>query len=400
MKVRRWVVVFSAAALLCCYAPAPAYAQKSIKKFIQKILAPYKKTGSRNLPSVLPRINPKSLDAVAFSKISNRGARVSVAPLFNADVPSIAPRPLMPAPAEVRRAVFTLQYNPQTHGKGSAFAIDIDGEVWGVTARHVLDDISRSPYMSVPDENGNPLYFQVHSVREGNVHGADLAIFRIPPQALAYVSPLKPDYVLPEANTDIQSAGFSHGNFGWFSRIGVLFSSSHRILTRYEDFPIRNGYCGSPLLKDGKVIGVFAGIITADLAQSAEWFRLLSDFKTSITSFSHVVPVAWVRTLAQQGKNPNDPNGVPLKLLGHTLRILHADENVQTIQHLRDGKLIKALHSYPFMDYNHLERFLDIGPNDVIRVFVQKGDRSSSRRYVFIYEWDVQAATLKRMESR
>ena len=52
------------------------------------------------------------------------------------------------------------------------------------------------------------------------------------------------------------------------------------------------------------------------------------------------------------------------------------------------------------MDYNHLERFLDVGPEDVIRVVVQQGDRSSSKRRTFWYEWDVASGTLVRTERK
>ena len=400
MKIQTGLASIGMAALLLTGINPPAYAQKNIPKVLHKLLLQKKLVSQPNLKKDL-HLNTKALDAITFSKISNQGGFRSVAPLFRPNFSLFAPRPLQPPPALIRRAVFTLRYDPQSRGSGSAFAVMINKEVWGVTARHVLDDIGRSPFMSVNDKSGKPVFFQIHSVREGNIHGADIAIFRIPPKARAFITPLKPDYQLPQANSFVQSAGFSHGNFGWFSHVGVLFASKHRILARYEDFPILSGYCGSPLLKNGKVIGVFTGIFPAETAQKADWFKLLSrEFKTPINSFNHIVPIDWVRMLVQETQHTNSIEGTPLKFLGKTLGLLHTDENVHSIQQLRNGVLIKTIYAYPFMDYNNLERFLDIAPTDMIRITLHKGDRSSSRKKVIRYDWDIATEKIERNEEK
>ena len=364
----------------------PACAQKNFKRFIKALTS----SPLKNLPkpkmkwSLFKPTPPIALRAAFLSNMARQHALASAAPLFTPAPQTHSPRPLRPAPLSIRRGVFTLQATPEAHGKGSAFAIKIDGQVWGVTARHVLDDIGRSPYMSVPDKQGKPLFFQVNAAREGNIHGADIAVFPIPQEALAYISPFHPEYALPETNTSIQSAGFSHGNFGWFPRIQVLFSSKHRILTRYQDYPIRSGYCGSPLLHNGKVIGVFTGVVTANNAQTSAWYLLVGQhFPGEITSFNHAVPVSWVRKLVHS--HPHTP-GVTLKLWGQTLGFLRPDENVHAIQQLRNDRLVKATTAYPFMDYNHLENFFDLKPGDVFRVIIHQGDRSSVKRRVYYYE--------------
>lgn len=387
-------------ALLCGGLLSPAaHAQKNLQQLLKKLLPA--KGAQQSVEKKLLYPNRTSLEAVAFSKTSNYHGFLTAAPLFAPNFALSTLRPLKPAPVQVRRAVFTLQYSPDSYGKGSAFAVEIDGEAWGVTARHVLDDIGRSPYISINNKRGKPIFVPVSSVREGNVHGADIAIFRIPSKLLLYITPLQPDYDLPPANTVAQSGGFSHGIFGWFNHVEVLFSSTHRILARYQDFPVRSGYCGSPFLVDGKVVGVFAGITPRSAAKTASWNNLFNGvFDTPINDFSQIVPIAWVRSLVKEARHENGPAGTPLKLLGNTLGILHADEYVQSIQQLRGGRLLKTLDAYPFMDYNHLERFLDVGPEDVIRVVVQQGDRSSSKRRTFWYEWDVASVTLVRTERK
>lgn len=399
MKVGRLTKFCLLAACLCFGICPAAHAQKNLQQLLKKLLP--SKAAHHSVEQIIRQASRHSLEAIAFSKISNIGAVQSAAPLFAPSFSLNALRPLKPAPVNVRRAVFTLQYSPNSHGKGSAFAVEIDGEMWGVTARHVLDDIGRAPYISVTNGQGKPVFAQVNSVREGNVHGADIAIFRIPSKLLLYITPLQPNYDLPPAHTIAQSSGFSHGIFSWFNHVEVLFSSTHRILARYQDFPVRSGYCGSPFLVDGKAAGVFAGITSGDTAKTASWNTLVSrNFNRPINDFSQIVPIAWVRHLVQENRHGRGPHGTPLKLLGHTLGILHPNEQVQSIQQLRGGRLFKTVDAYPFMDYNHLERFLDIGPEDVIRVVVQQGDRSSSNRRIFWYEWDVPSGTLTRTEKK
>lgn len=400
MKEGRLTKFCLLAALLCGGLLSPAaHAQKNLQQLLKNLLPA--KASQQSVEQMVRQSSRQALEAVAFSKISNDKGVQSAAPLFTPNFALSTLRPLKPAPVNVRRSVFTLQYSPDSHGKGSAFAVEIDGEIWGVTARHVLDDIGRAPYISINNKRGKPIFVPVYSVREGNVHGADIAIFRIPSKLLLYITPLQPDYDLPPANTVAQSGGFSHGIFGWFNHVDVLFSSAHRILARYQDFPVRSGYCGSPFLVDGKVVGVFAGITPHDTSKTASWNTLFNGvFNTPINDFSQIVPIAWVRRLVKEARHEKGPAGASLKLLGNTLGLLHADEYVQSIQQLRNGRLLKTLDAYPFMDYNHLERFLDIGPEDVIRVIVQQGDRSSSKRRTFWYEWDVPSGTLVRTERK
>lgn len=397
--ITRLAAISTALFFLCSGISVPVAAQPNqLQRILKKLWIKKNHALAPQVSKELP-LTRQAMEAMISSRISNRGGWASVAPLLTPRVPHISPRPLLPPPPNIKKAVFTLQHSPQSHGKGSAFAVNIDGEIWGVTARHVLDDIGRSPFMAIPGEDGAPQFFQVFSAREGNVHGADIAIFRIPPAALKQLVPLEPDYTLPAAQAQVQSAGFSHGNFGWFARIGILFSSEHRILARYEDFPVRNGYCGSPLLKNGKAVGVFVGMILPETIQAADWLKWLSENKrVTINPFNQIVPIAWIRVLASQAKDPSLTGGVPLKLLGKTLGILHADENIHSIQQLRNGRLIKTIYSYPFLDYAHLERFLNVGPDDTIRIVVQQGDRSSIKRSTRWYEWNISSATMKKME--
>ncbi len=375
----------------------PAYAQKQLDKILQKLSSLEEKSVRSSWGRWLVKPSTTLIKA-SVAGLSRHRALAAVSPLFSQELPSTGPRPLLPAPTTIRKGVFTLQETPKTHGKGSAFAVMIDGTAWGVTARHVLDDIGRSPVLSVTDEQGKEKFFQVYSLREGNVHGADIALFRIPQEALAYIHPFEPDYTLPKAHSSIQSAGFSHGFFSWFPKIDVLFASDHRILTNYQDYPIRNGYCGSPLLRNGKVIGVFTGVVTPETAQKSAWYPMISPTGSiTISPFNHAVPVEWVRILVRQQPSSG---GITLRFAGETLGLLHPDENIHSIQQLREDRLHKTFSAYPFMDYAHLERFFEIEPGDIFRIIIHKGDRSSSKRSRYWYEWNSQTHTVTRTEAK
>lgn len=374
-------------------AASPSCAQRNLPKFFRQILSQRPIARVLREASLVPELYP--LEKMVIHQTIRQKDLMSLAPLFYPSRSITSPRPLLPAPPKIMQAVFTVQNNPNAKGKGSAFAVNINGTTWGVTARHVLDDIGRSPVLSVKDQKGNPLFFEFYPIVEGNIHGADVSLFKIPNDALPYISPLQIDDSLPMPTSIVQSAGFSHGNFGWFPSIEVLFASQHRILARYTDLPVISGYCGSPLLKNGKVIGVFVGITRINTAKQANWYRLLENsFQPPMNDFTQIVPIHWVNLLARQAQLAQQTQkhinkGVKFKALGKTIGILHSNENIHSIQQIRNGSLIKTIYAYPFMDYAHLERFFSLEPTDILRFTIQQGDRSSRKQRLFLYDFNI-----------
>lgn len=336
------------------------------------------------LPAIPAVRLPALVDATHVSLLSLR-----LKPLLSPRVtPRIIPPNLMLPPKPVRDAVFTLQARPDSHGKGSAFAVLIDGKAWGVTARHVLDDVGRSPYISIQPHGKKPLFFQVNSAAEGNVNGADVAVFRLPEEVLPYIKPLPSSFSLPKVNSYAQSAGFSRGNFGWHPAVEILFASKHRILARYEDMPILSGYCGSPFIVNGKVVGVFVGKKIASEFIHADWFFMLSKYtrNPSIPSFAQVVPLDWVRMLVHKAEHQPVQN-IKLYLQKHKIAELAPDEFIRTIYVLGNNNILQTVSAYPFMDYKHLEYFLRLDGADRVRLIVQKGDRFTARPKELVYEF-------------
>jgi len=199
----------------------------------------------------LPRVSAQ-IDRAAVAAALRPQPLRAVMPLLKTGHSPMLPLPA-PVPATIRSSVFTVQATPESHHKGSAFAVNIDGRVWGVTARHVMDDINHTPYMTFPGENGVPVTLEAKPSKEGSVAGADLALFEIPPQALPYLRPLELEDELPAAHSVLSSSGFARGNFLSQPAREVLFASRHRILTKYvqSNAPM-NGYCGARYYKTEK----------------------------------------------------------------------------------------------------------------------------------------------------
>lgn len=371
--------------LTCCGGSARAQAAGALK----------------NLPRVT--VAAEKAAAVISAAAVRRPAVQAVMPLLKTSFPApVIPNPVA-IPADIRRSVFTVQATAESKHKGSAFAVNIDGRVWGVTARHVMDDIGHTPYMTFPDENGNPVTLLAQPSKEGSAAGADVALFEIPPQALAHLRPLELADGLPSAHTLLSSSGFAHGNFLSQPRREVLFASQHRILTKYESFNAQeSGYCGSPLMYNGKVAAVHVGSMQGAQIQTAEWYgQTLGQFESQMHDISLAVPAVWLRMLARQAQGTyTQQEGVAVVFNGLKILSLQPKDSIVFIMQLRNGRMIKTLPRYPFMDLARLERFFDVQDGDVLRMEVQAGQNNSSSRRKYWYEWtagqDLITKTLQR----
>lgn len=355
------------------------------------------------ITTTIPFLETKIATRLAASSRLPATISPAVLPLLRgaAPLPRLTP-PIYRPPEQIMQNVFTLAATPDTKEKGSAFALEIDGEMWGVTARHIFNDIGRSAYMSMinPHDPSQILTAPISPVEEGSVHGADVAIFEIPEEMRPYVQPLQPDYELPPAGATLTSAGFGHGFFTWQADRPVLFSSDHRILTKYTNFPNRSGYCGAAVLLNGKVVGVHVGSIVKSPGPAPAWEdATLGHDNPPIQEVSQVVPIQWVQRLAQQARAAN-PEKEDFYLNGQKIGTLDTDEFIAEIMHLREGRVIKRIPPYPFLDHKHLERFLEIDPFDTIIIRVVKGDSHSLRRVSRFYEWNAHTQTVLQHSSR
>lgn len=348
-------------------------------------------SASAQVPAVvknLTRVSAQIDRAVVTAALHQQPLRAVMPLLKTGNAPM---RPLTgPIPPTIRSSVFTVQATPESKHKGSAFAVNIDGHVWGVTARHVMDDINHTPYMTFTDENGVPVTLEAKPSKEGSAAGVDLALFEIPPQALPYLQPLELEDELPSAHSVLSSSGFARGNFLSQPVREVLFASQYRILTKYVQTNVpMNGYCGSPLLQNGKVAGVHIGSLLAGQSKSADWFSgTLGQFNAQTHDLNIAVPAFWLRTLARQASGAYTPQeDIALVFNGLQIMRLHPTDAIGFIMQLRDGRVIKKLPRYPFMDFAHLETFFDVQQGDLFRLEIQSEGRIYPRRQIYWYEW-------------
>ena len=137
---------------------------------------------------------------------------------------------------------------------------------------------------------------------------------------------------------------------------------------------------------------MFVGIVGNTNTQRAAW-RALLDHKP-INDFNQIVPIQWVRRLAEQVETPGQSVGTLVRVLGRPITHLTPDEAVLQIVQFRNGRVFKQIPAYPFMDYLHLERFFDIEANDKIRVVIQKNGQPGARPAELLYDLDISTGTL------
>ena len=225
------------------------------------------------IPSAtLRRSVVQSLDVAVRSQQVNLQAQRALLRLFE---PSLMESQVFSEhPEPFQRAVFQVQKSPMSHSTASAFAVEFEDEWWGVTAAHVINNIQADPYMRVKNHYGKELFFPIEQWHSANRNGSDVAVFKIPYEAKPFIQ------VLPVAKTPAKAGTASHilsfvKRGPLFAQEEVLFSGPYRLLLRDETHREMTGFCGSPVLVDGKVVGLNVGFYTQHDLQLVSWNQLL-----------------------------------------------------------------------------------------------------------------------------
>ena len=153
-----------------------------------------------------------------------------------------------------------------------------------------------------------------------------------------------------------------------------------------------SGYCGSPVLVNGKVVGLHIGTLSAEDARTANWSDLFTKNNLPALPALHVAsPINRVVELAktQDLNNPATQVGTPLKVMGKTVTYLHPREQIYSIQQLRDGFLRKTIHAHPFMNFDKLEEFFSLQENDVLRITVIQPKTTFSPATIYTHDMDI-----------
>ena len=293
--------------------------------------------------------------------------------------------------AAQNRQVFQVQRGPVAHSSASAFALEIDGRVWGVTAAHVINNIKQDPYMLIHTDQGKRLSAPIPFHYSAHIKGSDVAIFEIPPQLQRHIEILKPASKLPAVQTATQSPCFVGGNPLYLPSEDILFAGMYRLLLRDQAHCSMSGYCGSPVLVKGEVVAIHVGAFTSEDIQQSTWSELLGNVSANILQSLHVAtPVQSVVDLARtftQGSAYT--SGTPLKVMGHSVTRLLPHEYLFSIQLLRAGMLKKTIHTHPFLNFEKLEEFFELEENDVVRLTIVTPKTLSTPATIKVYDVNV-----------
>jgi hypothetical protein len=154
------------------------------------------------------------------------------------------------------------------------------------------------------------------------------------------------------------------------------------------------------VLITGKVVGVHVGSILKSTGPAPAWEdATIGPDGLKMQEVSQVVPIQWVQRLARE-KLLSSTEKESFYINGQKIGELDTDEFVAEIMHLREGRVVKRIPPYPFLDFKHLERFLEIEPYDTVIIRVIKGDSHSLRRIARWYEWNAHTQTVMQHSSR
>ena len=272
----------------------------------------------------------------------------------------------------------------------SAFAVEIDGHLFGVTAGHVMHNISQNPYMYFQTQEGDFATEKITSWRVSNLMGTDVAVFEIPPQAQSYVQPLPLSEQRAQPLQVSSIAGFSLNKPLWLTREEILLATSHRILIRNNFQKDNTGMCGSPVMVDGKVAGLYVGAFPRGIPSSVLWLKLLQGVDPqSIPPLHLAAPIENIFPLVHDllGKDVQH-EGILMKVLGHPIAVLHPQDELYSVMLLRNGETQSIIRAKELTDPEHLEQFLELQENDILRLTIFPS-HSVSNQSIIHYEINV-----------
>ena len=385
--------------------------------------------GQRNIgPAVERVVMQKPISVPALSHQANLAVRQKLQPLFSRTPLLSLKGPKATFPQELSGAVFQVQKGPLGRSSASAFALEIDGRIWGVTAAHVMSNILIDPYAKVQNPYGKELTAPITSWQstpaklpahaqtkiEHSKHlsapitywysseKTDVAIFEIPAELKPYIQVLRPLQTRPQAQQMATVLGFVQGSPLYLPTEEILFSGPYRLLLRALVRREMTGFCGSPVLVNGQVAGLHVGSSRPQEAKQTYWYELLRGFFDQDPPSMHLAaPIEAVQLLAREfTSGPSADTGVVMKVLNHPVALLTPREQLYSVQHLRNGLVKNTLYAHPFMDPEKLEQFFELEEEDILRITVFDPKRQNIPAMNHIYEINVSTGQVTRRDKR
>ena len=101
-------------------------------------------------------------------------------------------------------------------------------------------------------------------------------------------------------------------------------------------------------------------------------------------------PIEQVVLLARDfTKELGEEAGVLLKVLGHPVVVLDPQDQLFSVQQLRDGFLKETIHIHPFTHFDRLEEFFDLQEEDILRITIISPKTLAQSQAIKIYNVDV-----------
>ena len=314
-------------------------------------------------------------------------------------LPSVPLRSLPPTDIPV---TFRVHRAGHPYDTASAFAVQVGDHVYGVTAGHVMKNIADmdkrrylaereaegiyldleipTPQMKIQLPDGSLLSYDITSWRLSVPH--DVAVFEIPPQLLPYIHPLQLSEQRAPVGQPASIAGFANDQPLWFQNEEILFASSYRMLLRRTPVERIDGLCGAPVLVNNQVAGLYiGGFLHVSLIEDL--------FSKPLPNAHRVAPIENIFPLINDlTGNTNLPTTM-MRVLGHPVAELRPQDNIISIALIRDGKEKKRLFPGDLTDPEHLEDFLTLQENDVLRIVIWPISFTAQREKIFQYDVNV-----------
>lgn len=350
---------------------------------------------------------------------NNLPLRQRLSALFNpAKKTSLQPLQALP-PGDVP-FTFRVHRSGSPYSTASAFAVEIDGRIFGVTAGHVMTKIAsmeNRAYLSQQEERGIYSDFQlpfpqmrvqlpdgsflsqnIVSWRQSNPFGTDVAVFEIPPQMRPYVRPLPLSGQQIRPGQTAAIAGFADDRPLWFPSEEILFASSYRLLLRKSSPRDINGMCGAPVLIDNQVAGLYVGAYLKENYQPM-WHILLQNlFSKQLPEMHRAAPIESIFPLINELTGKATLPVAQMKVFGRPVAELHPEEQIYSVQLIRNGEEKETLYLGDLTDPEHLENFFTLQENDILRITIDTRTYSAQKDKPFLYEVNVSTGQVTRRE--
>jgi len=281
--------------------------------------------------------------------------------------------PLPKIPQMTNPITFRVQAGPIIHGTASAFAIEKNGRLFGVTAAHVMETIEPRPFMTYQTAPDQFKAIPITSWRRGNPFNSDVAVFEIPEEAKPYVQPLPISQQPLQPKQHVSIAGFARNTPLWLPSEEVLYVGAQRSFIHNTANQSLTGMCGSPIMADGKVTGLYVGYTRGEQSSVRQgWVKMLNKVSSDplppmhqISSIDQVFPL--VESLEN---NTPEIEGSVLRVLGYPVTTLGVEDQLFSIEQIRRGLPIKQIYTGPLADPEHMEQFLNLTDNDIVNLSI------------------------------